>query len=126
MGRWQREALTEGQGRGPSTTATRAVPLPMPSAQGGSKGLFRRDDHQHLTALSAGMRLALRDFGRQFGDALQHVQAEMGLAHLAVEEAHGHLRSDERLVGEECVRTCRSRRSPYTYTNQSQTSKSTQ
>src|SRR3546814_1764439 len=63
----------------------------MPSAQGGSKGLFRRDDHQHLTALSAGMRLDLRDFGRQFGDALKHVQAELGMAHLAAAEAHGHL-----------------------------------
>src|SRR3546814_1497535 len=37
------------------------------------------------------MRLDLRDFGRQFGDALKHVQAELGMAHLAAAEAHGHL-----------------------------------
>src|SRR3990167_1442969 len=80
--------------RSSADTKRAAAPLERPPSYSGSAEpprLFRRDHHQHLATFGTWMRLDLRDFRRQFGDALKHIEAKLGVAHLAAAETHGHL-----------------------------------
>src|SRR3546814_19357186 len=83
-------------------------------AAGRDRPNFREVDARLMAGVAEhGVRLA--DLEHHHLGALQLAPGEIGLGLATGQEEAVHLRSEERRVGKECVRKCRSRGSPNPY-----------